>query len=306
MRLACLFLLWFPVSAAWAGELKTFEGGASCGLKKGVDKQWVDADPSEVPGGLYSTTPSQITPGSLLFKHKGSAFRADASCFADIPKKTKKKKDEAKSVFMLSVHGFASYLRGKQADGFVLEDTGSKTTAAIMNPKPGTRARLGFGRSEDLLFFVQYTRWVGEQRYDRDISLGAYTGRYSGSHIATNQSLDLGGMFTFRALPWDWIKTYCQLGVGYFQIDSNFDFDYPFAFKAQGDNFAFNVGVGAIIPLFGIPGLFIDLNLDFTYADVSKLKVYEADLSVRVGEEYDDRQIDYQRLGMNAGLRFQF
>jgi hypothetical protein len=267
------------------------------------DKEWVDGNPEAVSPGLYSTAPSMKVPDTLVFKHKGVAYRANADCFKDLPKKAKN--NSSRMVLMGSLHGFTSYLRGRQADGFTLESDGLKTVSGLMNPKPGYRARLGFGRTEDLIVFLQYTRWSGEQSYVREISVGTITGTFPGSLVSTSQSIDIGGMFNFKLLPWDAVKTYCQVAIGYFDFDGDFRLPTPWALKAKGNTFEFNLGIGVLIAL-PIPGLYLDLNLDLSYADVQKLEVYDADFQVLVGQTFEDRQTDFQRLGGNLGLRFQF
>jgi hypothetical protein len=297
-----LFTLIFSPASSLAGELKSFSGGSSCDLKKYSDKQWVDAPEGEVPGGSYVTTPSKTLPDALLFRFGGAAYRAQSDCFASM-KRTPKKKIE-RNVIMGSIHGFASLVKGTQANGFTLEGDGFKTVTGTMSAKPGYRARLAFGKSEDLLFFLQYTRWDAEQAYDREISIGTITGNFPGTLFSVNQSIDLGGMFTVKYLPWDWIRTYAEVGVGYFHFNGDFRLAYPFALKASGNTFEFTFGTGALIPL-GIQGLFLDLNVDFSYADVSEFTVDEADFSVLVGEKLEYRKTDFQRFGVNLGLRFE-
>jgi hypothetical protein len=302
VTLAWLILSLF-IHPARGGELKRYEGGASCELNKGQNRAWIEATPDEVPPGFYSTTPSQALPGTLLFKQGGTVFRARASCFVTPIKKPKKQTPQ--TVIMASIHGLASIVKGTQANGFTIEGDGYRTVTDEMTAKPGYRARLGLGRSEDVLLFLQYTRWDAEQAYDREISIGTNTGNFPGTLYSVNQSVDLGGMFNVRYLPWDWIKTYFDIGLGYFHFNGDFRLAYPFALKASGSTFEFTFGTGAIIPL-GVKGLFLDLNLDFSYADVSEFTVDEADLSVLVGEKLEYRVTDFQRFGVNLGLRFQF
>lgn len=295
-------LILLLVEPAYSGELKRYEGGASCELKKGQNRAWVDAGVDEVPPGFYSTTPSQALPGTLLLRHAGVTYRARVDCFETL-KKTPKKKIN-RTVIMGSLHGHASIVKGTQANGFTIEGDGFKTVTGTMTAKPGYRARLGFGKSEDLLFFVQYTRWDAEQAYDREISIGTVTGNFPGTLFSVSQSVDLGGMFTVKYLPWDWIRTYAEVGIGYFHFNGDFRLAYPFALKASGSTFEFNFGTGALIPL-GFRGLFLDVNLDFSYADVSEFTVDAADLSVLVGEKLEYRKTDFQRFGVNLGLRFE-
>jgi hypothetical protein len=296
------FLITLFVGTAHSGEMKRYEGGASCELKKGQERTWVDAEPDELPPGFYSTTVSQAVPGTLLLRHGKIVFRAKAECFENIKRKPKKKSE--RTVIMASLHGFASLVKGTQANGFTLEGEGFRTVTGTMTAKPGYRGRLAFGKSEDLLFFVQYTRWDAEQAYDREISIGTVTGNFPGTLFSVSQSVDLGGMFTIKYLPWDWIRTYGEIGIGYFHFNGDFRLAYPFALKASGSTFEFTLGTGALIPL-GLKGLFLDLNLDFSYADVSEFTVDDADLSVLVGEKLEYRKTDFQRFGINLGLRFE-
>jgi hypothetical protein len=173
-----------------------------------------------------------------------------------------------------------------------------------MSAKPGYRARLGFGKNRDLLFFLQYTRWDAEQAYDREINIGSVTGNFPGTLFSVNQSVDLGGMFTVKYLPWDWIRTYAEVGIGYFHFNGDFRLAYPFAVKASGSTFEFTFGTGALIPL-GWKGLFLDLNVDFSYADVSDFTVDDADFTVLIGTKLEYRKTDFQRFGVNLGLRFE-
>jgi hypothetical protein len=301
MTLFWLFLSLFAAKAQ-SGELKRYEGGAGCELKKGLNRAWVDATPDELSPGLYSTTPSQALPGTLLFKHGGTNYRARSDCFESLVKKPKK--SAPRTVIMGSVHGIVSLVKGTQANGFTIEGDGGRTVTGTMSAKPGYRARVGFGKSEDLLFFVQYTRWDGEQAYDREVTIGSVTGNFPGTLYSVNQSVDLGGMFTVKYLPWDWIRTYAEVGIGYFHFNGDFRLPYPFALKASGSTFEFNFGTGALIPL-GLKGLFLDLNVDFSYADVSEFTVDEADFSVLVGTKAENRKTDFQRFGVNLGLRFE-
>ncbi len=301
MTLVWLFLSLFAAKAQ-SGELKRYEGGSGCELKKGQNRAWVDASPEELSPGLYATTPSQALPGTLLFRHGGATYRARTDCFETLKKKPKK--TATRTVIMGSVHGLVSLVKGTQANGFTIEGDGIRTESGTMTAKPGYRARLGFGKSEDLLFFVQYTRWSAEQPYDREINIGAVTGNFPGTLLSVSQSVDLGGMFTVKYLPWDWIRTYAEVGIGYFHFSGDFRLPYPFGFKASGTTFEFNFGTGALIPL-GLKGLFLDLNVDFSYADVSEFTVDAADLSVLVGSKVEDRKTDFQRFGLNLGLRFE-
>ena len=291
------------IAPAHSGELRRFEVDDSCELKKGQNRAWVDAGTDELPSGLYSTTASQATPGTLLLRHGGVTYRARADCFETI-KKTPKKK-VSRTVIMGSIQGFASLLKGTQANGFTLTGDGYKTVTGTMTSTPGYRARIGFGKSEDLLVFVQYTRWNAEQAYDREITIGTITGNFPGTLFSVSQSIDLGGMFTVKYLPWDWIRTYAEVGIGYFHFNGDYRLAYPFALKASGSTFEFTFGTGALIPL-GWKGLFLDLNVDFSYADVSTFTVDEADLQVLVGEKLDYRKTDFQRFAVNLGLRFEY